>query len=324
MTRFGRARRLEAPRVGGERFELGPQLEQALRVADRRFDLAAMADDRRRRAGGSTSRAPKRTIWSASKLRKAARKASRLLRIVSQLRPDWKPRGRASRTGGGRRDREAPLAVVVVAVGRRWPGTRRSAAGRRRRRRVRSQALMAAAEAEAPERGTRRLFFAHRCPPCRLQSRKPLALPASRPAVTFWPGPFREFGRTGPSCPSSPSSIARGSGKSTLATQLAAHFANAGVPVMLGDVDRQQSTQSWLRSRSLQRPAAQRADRRLGGRPEARAAAAGRRPARHARHARRPARLRPGPRRRLRRRHPDAGLQLGLRSRVGRRLLSPS
>jgi chromosome partitioning protein len=43
-----------------------------------------------------------------------------------------------------------------------------------------------------------------------------------------------------------------GSGKSTLATHLAAYFANAGVPVMLGDVDRQQSTQSWLRSRSLQ------------------------------------------------------------------------
>jgi chromosome partitioning protein len=42
-----------------------------------------------------------------------------------------------------------------------------------------------------------------------------------------------------------------GSGKSTLATHLAAHFANNGVPVMLGDVDRQQSTQSWLRSRSL-------------------------------------------------------------------------
>ncbi|HEY2559407.1 MAG TPA: ParA family protein [Caldimonas sp.] len=42
-----------------------------------------------------------------------------------------------------------------------------------------------------------------------------------------------------------------GSGKSTLATHLAAYYANAGVPVMLGDVDRQQSTQSWLRSRSL-------------------------------------------------------------------------
>jgi chromosome partitioning protein len=44
-----------------------------------------------------------------------------------------------------------------------------------------------------------------------------------------------------------------GSGKSTLATHLAAYYANTGVPVMLGDVDRQQSTQSWLRSRSLQR-----------------------------------------------------------------------
>jgi chromosome partitioning protein len=42
-----------------------------------------------------------------------------------------------------------------------------------------------------------------------------------------------------------------GSGKSTLATHLAAYYANAGVPVMLGDVDRQQSTQSWLRTRSL-------------------------------------------------------------------------
>jgi chromosome partitioning protein len=42
-----------------------------------------------------------------------------------------------------------------------------------------------------------------------------------------------------------------GSGKSTLATHLAAHFANHGVPVMLGDVDRQQSTQTWLRSRAL-------------------------------------------------------------------------
>ena len=42
-----------------------------------------------------------------------------------------------------------------------------------------------------------------------------------------------------------------GSGKSTLATHLASHYANAGVPVMLGDVDRQQSTQSWLRARAL-------------------------------------------------------------------------
>jgi len=42
-----------------------------------------------------------------------------------------------------------------------------------------------------------------------------------------------------------------GSGKSTLATHLAAHYANAGSPVMLGDVDRQQSTQSWLRLRGM-------------------------------------------------------------------------
>jgi chromosome partitioning protein len=43
-----------------------------------------------------------------------------------------------------------------------------------------------------------------------------------------------------------------GSGKSTLATHLAAHCAHAGIPVMLGDVDRQQSTQAWLRLRSKQ------------------------------------------------------------------------
>jgi chromosome partitioning protein len=42
-----------------------------------------------------------------------------------------------------------------------------------------------------------------------------------------------------------------GSGKSTLATHLAGHYANSGVAVMLGDVDRQQSTQSWVRARSF-------------------------------------------------------------------------
>jgi chromosome partitioning protein len=49
-----------------------------------------------------------------------------------------------------------------------------------------------------------------------------------------------------------------GSGKSTLATHLAAWSANQGVPVMLGDVDRQRSTQSWLKLREaqqLERPA---------------------------------------------------------------------
>jgi chromosome partitioning protein len=42
-----------------------------------------------------------------------------------------------------------------------------------------------------------------------------------------------------------------GSGKSTLATHLAAYCANAGMSVMLGDVDHQQSTQTWLRLRSV-------------------------------------------------------------------------
>ena len=43
-----------------------------------------------------------------------------------------------------------------------------------------------------------------------------------------------------------------GSGKSTLAAHLAAYYASSGVAVMLGDVDRQQSTQSWLRLRGMQ------------------------------------------------------------------------
>lgn len=43
-----------------------------------------------------------------------------------------------------------------------------------------------------------------------------------------------------------------GSGKSTLATQLAGHCANAGLRTMLGDTDRQQSTQAWLRMRAAQ------------------------------------------------------------------------
>lgn len=43
-----------------------------------------------------------------------------------------------------------------------------------------------------------------------------------------------------------------GSGKSTLATHLAAYCATAGKRVMLGDVDRQQSAQTWLRLRDAQ------------------------------------------------------------------------
>ena len=44
-----------------------------------------------------------------------------------------------------------------------------------------------------------------------------------------------------------------GSGKSTLATHLAGYCANAGAAVMLGDVDRQLSTLTWLRRRKTQR-----------------------------------------------------------------------
>ncbi|MFZ2652184.1 MAG: ParA family protein [Burkholderiaceae bacterium] len=47
-----------------------------------------------------------------------------------------------------------------------------------------------------------------------------------------------------------------GSGKSTLATHLAAYCANNSISVMLGDVDRQQSTQPWLKLREAQPVAA--------------------------------------------------------------------
>jgi chromosome partitioning protein len=40
-----------------------------------------------------------------------------------------------------------------------------------------------------------------------------------------------------------------GSGKSTLAINLAGHLARSGHRVMLGDVDRQQSSREWLRLR---------------------------------------------------------------------------
>lgn len=47
-----------------------------------------------------------------------------------------------------------------------------------------------------------------------------------------------------------------GSGKSTLATHLAAYLERRGTPVMLGDVDRQLSTQAWLRRRNERRRSA--------------------------------------------------------------------
>ena len=45
-----------------------------------------------------------------------------------------------------------------------------------------------------------------------------------------------------------------GSGKSTLATHVAAYFAANGLDVMLGDVDRQQSSRMWLDLRPSSRP----------------------------------------------------------------------
>ncbi|MBI3146766.1 MAG: ParA family protein [Pseudogulbenkiania sp.] len=45
-----------------------------------------------------------------------------------------------------------------------------------------------------------------------------------------------------------------GSGKSTLATNLAGYFANNGNKVMLGDVDRQQSSLNWLSRRHADLP----------------------------------------------------------------------
>lgn len=70
----------------------------------------------------------------------------------------------------------------------------------------------------------------------------------------------REFGTSSPAAPGSQTFMPviavvnrkGGSGKSTLATHLAAFCANGGLPVMLGDVDRQQSTQTWLKLRSSQ------------------------------------------------------------------------
>lgn len=45
-----------------------------------------------------------------------------------------------------------------------------------------------------------------------------------------------------------------GVGKSTLATNVAGYFAAQGAPVMLGDVDRQQSSRLWLQQRPAQLP----------------------------------------------------------------------
>lgn len=47
-----------------------------------------------------------------------------------------------------------------------------------------------------------------------------------------------------------------GSGKSTIATHIAAYCAHENIGVMLGDVDRQQSTRSWLKLREQRHPQA--------------------------------------------------------------------
>jgi chromosome partitioning protein len=46
-----------------------------------------------------------------------------------------------------------------------------------------------------------------------------------------------------------------GSGKSTLATHIAAYFAARNVPIVLGDVDHQQSSRTWLSRRPASAPA---------------------------------------------------------------------
>lgn len=45
-----------------------------------------------------------------------------------------------------------------------------------------------------------------------------------------------------------------GSGKSTLATHIAAYFAGRNVPIVLGDVDHQQSSRTWLSRRPASAP----------------------------------------------------------------------
>src|SRR5678816_210246 len=149
-------------------------------------------------------------------------------------------------------DGKAPFAVVVVAVGgaRLAPGAAAHAGV------VAEEAVSPAhaATGEAPEWPVPAALFRALAPPVRCSNRENnCALPASRPCryILARPVPWS----IGPNRPvmSVIAVVNRkgGSGKSTLATHLAAHFANSGVPVMLGDVDRQQSTQSWLRERSL-------------------------------------------------------------------------
>ena len=68
------------------------QRDRRARVRDRRLDLAAMADDARRRRAAARRRARRtRATRSGSKPANASRNAGRLRRIVSHERPDWNP-----------------------------------------------------------------------------------------------------------------------------------------------------------------------------------------------------------------------------------------
>ena len=100
-----------------------------------------------------------------------------------------------------------------------------------------------------------------------------------------------------------------GSGKSTLATHLAGYYANAGAAVMLGDVDRQLSTQTWLRQRKETTARQRHGDHGLDHRPEElRPSTRGHRTC-HRRYTRRVAWLRSGASGHVRGRDPDPGVQ---------------
>ena len=108
---------------------------QILRAADRRVDLGRRADDagvgQQPRAVGSS---PKRATTSGSKPAKAARKASRFLRMVIQASPAWKPSSTSfSHSARGVALGHAPLGVVVGLVERIAGHAAPGASGRRLR-----------------------------------------------------------------------------------------------------------------------------------------------------------------------------------------------
>ena len=66
-----------------------------------------------------------------------------------------------------------------------------------------------------------------------------------------------------------------GCGKTTLATNLAGYFARQGHRVMLGDIDRQQSSREWLKLRPQGLPPIRSWDIAPTHRPGSRASTAG-------------------------------------------------